>query len=178
MPKSKPDLDERPAGHFYEHHAHVARQVLTHRQSRQADRTVTAAMTAHAARNWAAAELCMTSPASGPSVADAIVAETGADIPVPTARHLAAGAGVAPASDESARLPSASRKPTRCSLAATATDQSSQGRVTQQGHPRGLERRSGSTGQYRCDRRAAAQECLVKRFRDDNYQDSARPRPP
>jgi transposase len=100
----KPELEEALQGRFDEHHALMASQILAHidhldRQLQQ----ITTAIAERVAPYRAAAELCLTIPGAGPVVADVIVAETGADMSrVPTPRHLAAWAGVAPASNESA----------------------------------------------------------------------------
>ncbi len=99
----KAELEEALQGRFDEHHALLASQILAHIDYLDGQiQQVTAAVTARVAPYRAAAELCMTIPGIGAVVADSIVAETGADMSrFPTARHLAAWAGVAPASNES-----------------------------------------------------------------------------
>jgi transposase len=100
----KAELEEALAGRFDEHHALLANEILAHIDHLHGQiQRVTTAITARVAPYRAAAELCMTIPGVGAVVADTTVAETGADMSrFPTPRHLAAWAGVAPASKESA----------------------------------------------------------------------------
>src|SRR5215217_6843777 len=89
-----PALTEALTGHFDAGHARLARSIL--------DRLD--AVEAEACAPWAhQLELLQTIPGVGEKVAQVIVAETGADMSrFPSAAHLAAWAGLAPAMNESA----------------------------------------------------------------------------
>ena len=109
-----PDLTEALTGHFDDHHALLVGQMLARlNRVEQAlavlDDHIEAAMTP-----WARQlELLQTIPGVGLKTAQVIIAETGADMSrFPSAAHLAAWAGVAPAMHESAgkRAPAGSRK--------------------------------------------------------------------
>lgn len=104
MRSKKADLAESLAGRFDTHHAELAAQILAHVDHLDAELAqLNTAITERLEPYRATVELCQTIPGVGPLTAEAIVAETGADMSrFPTARHLAAWAGVAPASHESA----------------------------------------------------------------------------
>ncbi len=99
-----PALAEALVGRFAAHHGAVARVILDHIDFLDAaiarlDQEVAARLGPF--RD--AVELLQTIPGVGATVAEIIVAETGADMTrFPTAGHLAAWAGVAPANHESA----------------------------------------------------------------------------
>lgn len=108
-----PDLVEALTGHFDPDHARLAAAMLD-----RLDRVETAlasvdAAIAAATQPWAhQIELLQTIPGVGPKVAQVIIAETGGDMSqFPSAAHLAAWAGVAPAIHESAgrRTPAGAR---------------------------------------------------------------------
>jgi transposase len=97
-------LTEALAGHFGAHHAAVAARILAHIDF--LDETIDALTSQIVQRTRPFDEqlrlLCQI-PGIGPTTAEAILAETGGDMSrFPSARHLAAWAGVAPASHESA----------------------------------------------------------------------------
>ena len=112
-----PALTEALVGRFAAHHAVVARAVLGHidfldRSIAVLDQEVVARLGSF----WAAIELLKTIPGVGQTVAEVFVAETGGDMSrFPSASHLAAWAGVAPANHESAgkRRPSGTRPGSR-----------------------------------------------------------------
>lgn len=108
-----PALSEALVGRFAAHHAVVARAILDHIDF--LDRTIARLDEQIAQRLGpflAAVALLKTIPGVGQATAEVIVAETGADMSrFPTAGHLAAWAGVAPANHESAgkRRPAGTR---------------------------------------------------------------------
>ena len=99
-----PALTEALAGHFGAHHAVVARRIIDHVVF--LDRAISELSTAiaeRAAPSAAAVELLCTIPGVKSNTAQVFIAETGGDMSrFPTAGHLAAWAGVAPANHESA----------------------------------------------------------------------------
>ena len=109
-----PALAEALVGRFATHHGAVARSILDHVDFLDAaiarlDKEVSDRL----APFRGAVELLETIPGVGRAVAEVIVAETGADMSrFPSARHLAAWAGVAPANHESAgkRRPAGTRQ--------------------------------------------------------------------
>ena len=109
-----PALAEALVGRFATHHGAVARSILDHVDFLDAaiarlDKEVSDRL----APFRAAVELLETIPGVGRAAAEVIVAETGADMSrFPSARHLAAWAGVAPANHESAgkRRPAGTRQ--------------------------------------------------------------------
>ncbi len=108
-----PALTEALTGHFDAHHAQLARSIL-HRLELVEDALAELdAVIAAACRPWAhQLELLQTIPGVGQKVAQVIIAETGADMSrFPSAAHLAAWAGLAPAIYESAgkRSPAGTR---------------------------------------------------------------------
>jgi len=112
-----PALTEALAGRFGAHHAAVARAILAHIDF--LDSNIAALDQEVAARLGpfrAAVELLKTIPGVGQTTAEVFVAETGGDMSrFPSAAHLAAWAGLAPANDESAgkHRPVGSRKGAR-----------------------------------------------------------------
>jgi transposase len=108
-----PDLAQALDGHFDAHHARLAGAILARLDAVEAALAdLEEAIRAECAP-WAhEIELLQTIPGVGEKVAQVIVAETGADMSrFPSAAHLAAWAGLAPAIHESAgrRTPSGSR---------------------------------------------------------------------
>jgi transposase len=108
-----PELTEALTGHFTDHHALLVGQMLARlNRVEQAlaalDEQIDEAMTP-----WARQlKLLQTIPGVGLKTAQVIIAETGADMSrFPSAAHLAAWAGLAPAMHESAgkRAPAGSR---------------------------------------------------------------------
>jgi transposase len=91
-------------GTFDAHHAQLARSMLRRLELVEEALAELDAVIAEACRPWAhQIELLQTIPGVGETVAQVIVAETGADMSrFPTAAHLAAWAGLAPAMHESA----------------------------------------------------------------------------
>jgi transposase len=108
-----PDLTEALTGHFDVHHAQLAGSILHRLDLVEEALAQLDAVIADACAPWARQiELLQTIPGVGVKVAQVIVAETGGDMSrFPSAAHLAAWAGVAPAIHESAgkRLPTGAR---------------------------------------------------------------------
>jgi transposase len=111
-----PELTEALTGHFDANHARLARAILDRLD--RLDRVEAALAELDAVLEDAFApwdrqlQLLQTIPGVGTRVAQVIIAETGADMSrFPSAAHLAAGAGVAPAIYESAgkRSPAGTR---------------------------------------------------------------------
>ncbi len=100
-------------GHFDAHHARLAGAILARLDAVEAALADLDQVIAAECQPWAhQIELLQTIPGVGEKVAQVIVAETGADMSrFPSAAHLAAWAGMAPAIHESAgrRTPSGSR---------------------------------------------------------------------
>jgi transposase len=90
--------------HFDANHARLARSMLRRLDLVEQALAELDAVIVEACRPWQhQIELLQTIPGVGPKVAQVIVAETGADMSrFPTAAHLAAWAGLAPAMHESA----------------------------------------------------------------------------
>jgi transposase len=113
MRRKIPDLAQALDGHFDEHHARMAKTILGRLDMVEQSLTELDAVIAAKCAPWAhQIELLQTIPGVGEKVAQVIVAETGADMSrFPSAAHLAAWAGVAPAIYESAgkRTPSGKR---------------------------------------------------------------------
>jgi transposase len=99
-----PDLAQALTGHFDANHAWLARSMLRRLDLVEQALAELDAVLVDAFRPWAhQIELLETIPGVGPKVAQVIVAETGGDMSrFPTAAHLAAWAGLAPAMHESA----------------------------------------------------------------------------
>jgi transposase len=98
------DLAQALTGTFEAHHAQLARSMLRRLELIELALAELNAVIAEACRPWQhQIELLQTIPGVGETVAQVIVAETGADMTrFPTAAHLAAWAGLAPAMHESA----------------------------------------------------------------------------
>lgn len=113
MRRKIPDLAQALDGHFDEHHARMAKTILGRLDMVEGSLTELDEVIAAKCVPWAhQIELLQTIPGVGEKVAQVIVAETGADMSrFPSAAHLAAWAGVAPAIYESAgkRTPSGKR---------------------------------------------------------------------
>jgi transposase len=99
-----PDLAQALTGHFDANHARLARSMLRRLDLVEQALAELDAVIVDACQPWAhQIELLQTIPGVGPKVAQVIIAETGADMSrFPTAAHLAAWAGLAPAMHESA----------------------------------------------------------------------------
>jgi transposase len=114
MRRKIPALIEALTGHFDEHHALLVGAMLHRLDHVQAALAELDARIVTATAPWAhELELLQTIPGVGLKTAQVIIAETGGDMSrFPTAAHLAAWAGVAPAMHESAgkRSPAGSRK--------------------------------------------------------------------
>jgi transposase len=104
MRRKIPDLAQALSGHFDTNHARLARSMLRRLDLVEQALAELDAVIMDACQPWQhQIELLQTIPGVGPKVAETIVAETGADMSrFPTAAHLAAWAGVAPAMHESA----------------------------------------------------------------------------
>ncbi len=106
-------LEEALAGHFGPHHGIVCRQIIDHIDFLDASiAALTAEIAARLVPFETAVALVSSIPGISQTTAQVIVAETGADMSrFPTAGHLCAWAGVAPASYESAgkRRPAGTR---------------------------------------------------------------------
>ena len=104
MRRKIPDLAQALTGHFDTNHARLARSMLRRLDLVEQALAELDAVIVDACQPWQhQIELLQTIPGVGPKVAETIVAETGADMTrFPTAAHLAAWAGVAPAMHESA----------------------------------------------------------------------------
>ncbi|MFL6047210.1 MAG: IS110 family transposase [Propionibacteriaceae bacterium] len=99
-----PDLAQALTGHFDANHAQLARSMLRRLDLVDQAMAELDAVLIDAFRPWQhQIELLQTIPGVGPKVAQVIIAETGGDMSrFPTAAHLAAWAGLAPAMHESA----------------------------------------------------------------------------
>ncbi len=108
-----PELTEALTGHFDSNHARLARAILERLDRVEAALAELDAVLEDAFAPWdRQLQLLQTIPGVGPRVAQVIIAETGADMSrFPSAAHLAAWAGVAPAIYESAgkRSPAGTR---------------------------------------------------------------------
>jgi transposase len=108
-----PELTEALTGHFDANHARLARAILDRLDRVEAALAELDAVLVDAFAPWdRQLQLLQTIPGVGPRVAQVIIAETGADMSrFPSAAHLAAWAGVAPAIHESAgkRSPAGAR---------------------------------------------------------------------
>jgi transposase len=104
MRRKIPDLAQALTGHFDANHAQLARSMLRRLDLVEQALAELDAVIVEACQPWQhQIELLQTIPGVGAKVAETIVAETGADMSrFPTAAHLAAWAGVAPAMNESA----------------------------------------------------------------------------
>jgi transposase len=104
MRRKIPDLAQALTGTFDTQHAQLARSMLRRLELVELALAELNAVIVEACRPWQRQiELLQTIPGVGETVAQVIVAETGADMSrFPTAAHLAAWAGLAPAMHESA----------------------------------------------------------------------------
>jgi transposase len=113
MRRKIPDLAQALEGNFDEHHARMAKTILGRLDRVEESLVELDEVIAAKCAPWAhQIELLQTIPGVGEKVAQVIVAETGADMSrFPSAGHLAAWAGVAPAVYESAgrKTPSGKR---------------------------------------------------------------------
>jgi transposase len=99
-----PDLAQALTGNFDTNHARLARSMLRRLDLVEQALAELDALSVQACQPWAhQIELLQTIPGVGPKVAEVFIAETGGDMSrFPTAAHLAAWAGLAPAMNESA----------------------------------------------------------------------------
>jgi transposase len=99
-----PDLAQALTGHFDVNHARLARSMLRRLELVEQALVELDAVLVDAFQPWQhQIELLQTIPGVGPKVAQVIIAETGGDMArFPTAAHLTAWAGLAPAMHESA----------------------------------------------------------------------------
>src|SRR5215216_4297877 len=104
MRRKIPDLAQALTGHFDANHARLARSMLRRLDVVEQALAELDAVIIEACQPWAhQIELLQTIPGVGETVAQVIIAETGGDMSrFPTAAHLAAWAGLAPAMNESA----------------------------------------------------------------------------
>ena len=104
MRQKIPDLAQALTGTFDAHHAQLAKSILRRLDLVEQALAELDAVIIEACRPWQhQIELLQTIPGVGEKVAQVFVAETGADMGrFPTAAHLAAWAGLAPAMNESA----------------------------------------------------------------------------
>jgi transposase len=104
MRQKIPDLAQALTGTFNAHHAQLAKSILRRLELVEVALAELDAVIVEACRPWQhQIELLQTIPGVGEKVAQVIIAETGADMSrFPTAAHLAAWAGLAPAMNESA----------------------------------------------------------------------------
>jgi transposase len=104
MRRKIPDLAQALTGTFDAHHAQLAKSMLRRLELVEQALAELDAVIAEACQPWQhQLELLQTIPGVGETVAQVIVAETGADMSrFPTPAHLAAWAGLAPAMHESA----------------------------------------------------------------------------
>ena len=104
MRRKIPDLTQALTGHFDANHARLARSMLRRLDLVEQAMAELDAVIMDACLPWQhQIELLQTIPGVGPKVAQVIIAETGGDMSrFPTAAHLAAWAGLAPAMNESA----------------------------------------------------------------------------
>jgi transposase len=108
-----PELTEALTGHFDPHHARLARSILHRLDMVEVALAELDEVIAAACQPWShQLQLLQTIPGVGEKVAQVVIAETGGDMSrFPSAGHLAAWAGVAPAIYESAgkRSPTGAR---------------------------------------------------------------------
>jgi transposase len=133
MRRKIPDLAQALTGTFDAHHAQLARSMLGRLDLVEQALAELDAVIADACQPWAhQIELLQTIPGVGPTVAQVFIAETGGDMSrFPTAAHLAAWAGLAPAMHESAgrRSPAGKRQGNKWLTAMLAEAAGSVGRM-------------------------------------------------
>ena len=174
-----PDLAQALTGHFDAHHAQLARSMLRRLDLVEQALAELDGVIAEACAPWQhQIELLQTIPGVGPKVAQVIIAETGADMSrFPTAAHLAAWAGLAPAMNESAggRRPAGKRRGNKWLTAMLVEAAGSVGRMHGKNylaaqHARLLKRRGMGRAQV-----AVAHSILVAAYwmlkRDEPYHD-------
>ena len=179
MRRKIPDLAQALTGTFEAHHAQLARSMLRRLELIEVALAELNAMIADACRPWQhQIELLQTIPGVGDTVAQVIVAETGADMArFPTAAHLAAWAGLAPAMHESAgrQVPAGKRHGNKWLTAMLVEAAGSVGRMHGKNylaaqHARLLKRRGMRRAQV-----AVAHSILVSAYwmlkRDEPYHD-------
>jgi transposase len=179
MRRKIPDLAQALTGTFEAHHAQLARSMLRRLELIEVALAELNAVIAEACRPWQhQIELLQTIPGVGDTVAQVIVAETGADMArFPTAAHLAAWAGLAPAMHESAgrQVPAGKRHGNKWLTAMLVEAAGSVGRMHGKNylaaqHARLLKRRGMRRAQV-----AVAHSILVSAYwmlkRDEPYHD-------
>ena len=179
MRRKIPDLAQALTGTFEAHHAQLARSMLRRLELIEQALAELNAVIADACRPWQhQIELLQTIPGVGDTVAQVIVAETGADMArFPTAAHLAAWAGLAPAMHESAgrQVPAGKRHGNKWLTAMLVEAAGSVGRMHGKNslaaqHARLLKRRGMRRAQV-----AVAHSILVSAYwmlkRDEPYHD-------
>ena len=133
MRRKIPDLAQALTGTFDAHHAQLARSMLGRLDLVEQALAELDAVIAEACQPWAhQIELLQSIPGVGPTVAQVFIAETGGDMSrFPTAAHLAAWAGLAPAMHESAgrRSPAGKRQGNKWLTAMLAEAAGSVGRM-------------------------------------------------
>ena len=179
MRRKIPDLAQALTGTFDTHHAQLAKSMLRRLELIELALAELNAVIMEACRPWQhQIELLQTIPGVGDKVAQVIVAETGADMTrFPTAAHLAAWAGLAPAMHESAgrQTPAGKRHGNKWLAAMLVEAAGSVGRMHGKNylaaqHARLLKRRGMRRAQV-----AVAHSILVAAYwmltRDEPYQD-------
>jgi len=133
MRRKIPDLAQALTGTFDAHHAQLARSMVGRLDLVEQALAELDAVIVDACQPWAhQIELLQTIPGVGPTVAQVFIAETGGDMSrFPTAAHLAAWAGLAPAMHESAgrRSPAGKRQGNKWLTAMLAEAAGSVGRM-------------------------------------------------
>ena len=133
MRRKIPDLAQALTGTFDTHHAQLARSMLGRLDLVEQALAELDAVIVDACQPWQhQIELLQTIPGVGPTVAQVFIAETGGDMSrFPTAAHLAAWAGLAPAMHESAgrRSPAGKRQGNKWLTAMLAEAAGSVGRM-------------------------------------------------
>ena len=179
MRRKIPDLAQALTGTFDAHHAQLARSMLRRLELVEVALAELNAVIVQTCRPWQhRIELLQTIPGVGDTVAQVIIAETGADMTrFPTAAHLAAWAGLAPAMHESAgrQTPAGKRHGNKWLTAMLVEAAGSVGRMDGKNylaaqHARLLKRRGMGRAQV-----AVAHSILVAAYwmlkRDEPYHD-------
>jgi transposase len=174
-----PDLAQALTGHFDANHARLARSMLQRLDLVEQAMAELDQVIVDACRPWQRQiELLQTIPGVGPKVAEVIIAETGGDMSrFPTAAHLAAWAGLAPAMNESAgkQTPAGKRHGNKWLAAMLVEAAGSVGRMHNKNylaaqHARLMKRRGMGRAQV-----AVARTILVSAYwmlkRDEPYHD-------
>lgn len=173
-----PELTEALTGSFDVHHARLGSAMLRRLDSVELAQSLLGEVIDAAFEPWQhQLDLLTTIPGVGPHTAQVIVAETGADMSrFPTAQHLAAWAGVAPGSHESAgyRRPSPTRHGNKWLTSALVEAASSASRTTDTYLASQYARLAGRRGPKRAQV-AVAHSILVAAYHmlrnDQPYQD-------